>query len=763
MRSRALLRVVALACATTLAATACTGTENQAGEASEGNIAFLNYGGFGGGSNPQANYNPYLDATRLGATEYVFESLIVYDNYNCEPKPWLATEWEWTDPQTLVWTLREGVKWNDGKPFTADDVAFTYGMLKEHAALDTKGISRYVDAVEATDPKTVTMRFSQPGAAAFTLFGEIKVVPKHVWEQQADPVTFVNATDPVGTGPFKVKSFNPQQLVIARNPDYWQADKVRVDEIRFNSGDGGGQIDQLKLSRGEYDTNAMFVPDIEKSYVERDPQNNHYWYPPGGVISAYMNLTKAPFDDVAFRKALTTAINRQEIADKAQLGYVKPASQTALQVPGQADWIPSDIKDQGVIGYDAAAADAALTAAGYAKNAKGKRLDKSGKPISFTFQVPGEWSDWVAAQKIIVANLSALGFDVDAQGPRRRGVRGRPRLRQLRHGARRPQWNLQHVPQLPGAAGQRPVGAGRQEGHQQLRPLAGPAHRPADRHAAHGHRRGRAEAGRRGPDQDHDGPGADDPTVVRRQVVPVPHRAGGRLAERGEPLRRAQRQPAWIHPWAAPDRDPGHPGQQTRGLATPRPDQGDHLVPAGGHRAHRGPGEQDVAVAVEAGDQDATHQRAQPSRVTAASRSPASSPAARAASTSSARVTGVGTRTARAPAAWAAPTSAAMSPTTASSEGARPRAAAASRTIPGAGLRQRHPSSGPCGHQRQTANGPSSSSTRACTASTSAGRSRPRATPDWLLITPSGTPAARNRPSARAAPGITPTRSGSPL
>ncbi|MFF5176238.1 ABC transporter substrate-binding protein [Micromonospora sp. NPDC000089] len=417
-RSR-LTRIAALAAAVTLAASGCTGTENSGsgGKAAEGRIAFLNYGGFGGGSNPQANYNPYLDATKLGATEYVFEQLIQYDSYGCQAKPWLATEWKWTDPKTLVWTLREGVKWNDGKPFSADDVAFTFGLLKKYAALDTKGISRYVSSVEATDPKTVTMTFTQPGAAAFTLFSEIKIVPKHVWSTVADPVTFVNAKDPVGTGPFTVKSFNPQQLVIARNPNYWQADKVRVDEIRFNGGDGGGQVDQLKLSRGEYDTNAMFVPDIKKAYVDRDPEHNKYWYPPGGSISVYMNLTKAPFNDPAFRRALVPGFNRQEITEKSQLGYVKPASQTGLVVPGQAEWVPNDIPNQGIVGYDAAKADADLTAAGYRKDGQGKRLGKDGKPISFSFRVPGAWTDWVQAQKIIVKNLTALGFTVQAEGP----------------------------------------------------------------------------------------------------------------------------------------------------------------------------------------------------------------------------------------------------------------------------------------------------------------------------------------------------------
>ncbi|ROT28190.1 ABC transporter substrate-binding protein [Micromonospora sp. HM5-17] len=410
-------RLTAVALAGALAVFGCTGTEQPSGPTVAGMIDYLDFGDFGGGSNPQANYNPYLEGTNLGAVGYVFEPLVVFDNYNCIPKPWLASEYAWTDPRTLRFTLRDGVTWNDGQPFTAEDVAFSFNLIKEHRALDTKGVWRYLRSVVATDPRTVTMTFAEPGASAFTLVTDVRIVPKHIWSTVADPVTFTNAENPVGTGPFTVKSFNPQQLTIARNPGYWQADKVKVEEIRFHKADGGGQIDQLKLSRGEYDHNAMFVPDIKKAYVDRDPEFNHYWYPPGGTISLYLNLTRAPFDDVAFRRALTTAVNRPEIADKAQLGYVTPASQSGLVVPGQAGWLPSDIPNQGVIGYDPAKADAALTAAGYPKDAQGRRLGKDGKPIEFTFKVPGSWTDWVQAAKIVVENLTALGFRVDLQTP----------------------------------------------------------------------------------------------------------------------------------------------------------------------------------------------------------------------------------------------------------------------------------------------------------------------------------------------------------
>ena len=127
-------------------------------------------------------------------------------------------------------------------------------------------------------------------------------------------------------------TFSPTKLVLKRNPDYWQADKIRVDKIQFNNSDQG-QVEQLKLARGDYDSNAMYIPDIDKSYVAKDPKHNKYWFPAGSPISLYMNLDKKPFDDEAFRDAIAKAMDKDSIVEDAQQGYVAKASQTSLVLP----------------------------------------------------------------------------------------------------------------------------------------------------------------------------------------------------------------------------------------------------------------------------------------------------------------------------------------------------------------------------------------------------------------------------------------------
>jgi len=377
----------------------------------EAPIPVLNLGGMGGGTNPQINFNPY--SPNALAQGYMFEPLYIVNAYNCEEVPWLAESYEWTDEQTLVFTIRDGVTWSDGEPFDAADVAFTFNMIGEHSALDRTGAWNYLSEVTAEGNQAI-FRFPEVHTPGFYRIADVVIVPEHIWSEVDDPVTFVNE-NPVGTGPFLFENFTPQELTYTRNPNYWQADKVMIQGLRYTK-PGEGQVDQLRLSRGEYDWNSMYVPNVEEVFVAEDPEHNHYWYAPGSAISLSFNLTKAPFNDVGFRRGVAYAIDRDRIIQQAQLGYVTQASQTGLKIPGQEDWLDPEIENEGMIPYDQEQALSILEEAGYTMDGDSLR-DPEGNGIEFSFKVPAGWLDWIQAAQIISENLAEIGITMNVETP----------------------------------------------------------------------------------------------------------------------------------------------------------------------------------------------------------------------------------------------------------------------------------------------------------------------------------------------------------
>ena len=285
------------------------------------------------------------------------------DQNGCTEHPWLATEYKWDGTQKLTFTLRDGVKWSDGKPFTADDVVFTYEMIKKNPALDLRGIGPVLDSITAQGNKVV-MQFSSPAVLLFSKIAMLEIVPKHIWEKEKDPVTFTNS-DAVGTGPYTVKTFNNRQMVLERDPDYWQADKVKVKELRFSKTQPG--------------PDRPAAPRARRVRHERDVRAGHRQGLRRQGSGAQQVLVRArrrdqPLHEPRPRRPSTTSssaarsavrIDRQEIADKAQFGYVDTASQTGLILPNQKDWLDPEIADEGKIGFDEDKAKQALEDAGY--------------------------------------------------------------------------------------------------------------------------------------------------------------------------------------------------------------------------------------------------------------------------------------------------------------------------------------------------------------------------------------------------------------
>ncbi len=216
-------------------------------------------------------FNPFVPtqaAYGMGATGLIYEPLIQF-NLAAPPKyyPWLATSYAWSNGgKTITFTIRQGVKWNNGTPFTPADVAFTFNLMKANAAVNLNGLK--ISTVSASG-NTVVLTFPTAQFANLQSIAGTAIVPQAIWSKAGNPATFADA-NPVGTGPFKLGSFTPQGFTLVKNPDFWQASSVKVPKVFFpvyTSNTGALSA----LFSGQIDWTGNFIPGLQKSFVNTHP------------------------------------------------------------------------------------------------------------------------------------------------------------------------------------------------------------------------------------------------------------------------------------------------------------------------------------------------------------------------------------------------------------------------------------------------------------------------------------------------------------
>lgn len=359
----------------------------------------------------QRLFNPFSTSVNPGAKGMIYEPLTAYSPMRPgQPTPWLATNTQWSaDGRKLTLSLRSGVRWSDGKPFTSKDVAFTFDMIRKYPAANVTNIS--ATSAAAPDPQTVVLGFDKPGFAQASRIGALTPVPEHVYAGK-DPLTFADP-NPVGTGAFTLDSFSPQVFTLKANPSYWQADKIKVKKLQYPAVSSASFISLL--SQGKLDWAGGFVANIDQVYVNKDKAHNKYWNPADGLNNLLVNLKKAPLDNLAVRKAISTALDRATLAKVAVQGYEDPASPTGLVRPAFDSFLDPKYRDLRYV-PDAAAANATLDQAGFRKGADGIRLGPDGKKLTFSLLIPSGYTDWVTMSKLIQSQLKAIGIEVDPQG-----------------------------------------------------------------------------------------------------------------------------------------------------------------------------------------------------------------------------------------------------------------------------------------------------------------------------------------------------------
>jgi peptide/nickel transport system substrate-binding protein len=356
------------------------------------------------------NLNPFSPGSQhlLPTNSAIYETLFFVNSLNGKVTPVLGTDYTWSkDNKTLSVKTRSGVKWTDGQTFDASDAAFTFNYLKQYPALDTTGLWKSgLTSVKAPSPTSLVFSFSAPNTPVFPDIANTPVVPQHLWKDVKDPATFTNSK-PVATGPFIFDSSSQQAIRVLKNPNYWMKGQPYVDAVVWVSSSSNDAA-LLKLLSGEVDYGYVGISD-PVGYAAKGP-NNAYWWPTNNINFLYFNTVKAPFNDAAFRRAVAQAINTKSVALKAYMGAVPAANPSSIFPTQQATWLPASAKALAPT-FDAAAADKALTAAGYKKDAKSLRLGKDGKPLpSYKILVGAGWTDFITMAQVVGDNLKKVGI-----------------------------------------------------------------------------------------------------------------------------------------------------------------------------------------------------------------------------------------------------------------------------------------------------------------------------------------------------------------
>ena len=353
-------------------------------------------------------FNPFLENTALGVTyngSFIYEPLVQINTAAIgKDIPWLAKSWVWSqDNKTLTVTLQDNVKWTDGKPFSADDVVFSYQLLQKFPALNLQGVP--AGEVSSPAPNQVVFAFKDPSEQLFPSIVSAPIVAKHVWEPVKDPTTYQDQ-NPVGTGAFKVGQFSPQSLLLVRNDDYWQP-KAQLASIRFVPYKDNSTVTNAMV-QGQADWAGTYIANADKTFTSKN-KNYHFWAPRAGTDGLIPNLERWPLSDIAVRRAISLGVNRKQVA--AASGEVAATSVTGLPLPAYQSAVSSQYKNANFV-EDKAKAEQTLQAAGYAKADDGYYA-KGGKRVEFSCSFPSAYTEIAARVQVLVSQLKDIGIKLN--------------------------------------------------------------------------------------------------------------------------------------------------------------------------------------------------------------------------------------------------------------------------------------------------------------------------------------------------------------
>jgi len=362
------------------------------------------YGGFLRLPSNQPQYlNPVLQTSFERVTPLIFEGLVGIDR-RLEATKRLAEDWEISESgKVITFRLRKGVKWQDGQPFTAHDVKFTYdAIMKTTAPTLWKAYFENVDSVEITNDSTVVVVYKNPYALALMAW-TVGIIPKHVYDTgDKDLLTSPANQVPVGTGPYKFSSWEKnKRITLSANRDWWYG-RPYIDSIEVELNPPATQVlDDLRQGKLDFVeipdiqawANDAQLPEFQERFAVADVVEPRFY-------TIAWNMTRERFADKRVRQALTYAFNRARVVDDVLLGQAR-----VLDAPFFPDMFGAD-PSIAPYPFDLDRAVKLLDEAGL-KSVDGKRFELE---VIASESARGQTADAVFA--IYRHDLEAIGIDL---------------------------------------------------------------------------------------------------------------------------------------------------------------------------------------------------------------------------------------------------------------------------------------------------------------------------------------------------------------
>ncbi|WP_304246860.1 ABC transporter substrate-binding protein [Fibrobacter succinogenes] len=369
-----------------------------------------------------------------GNVRLMYETLVTYNQITDKLEPMLADSFTKTDSSITV-HLDEKAKWNNGTPVTVEDVIFTFHV---DSILPTPrhGNWQYLSSVKADGNNNIVFNFASNNRNPLIILNaiaETSILPKAVFEpiiaaardgqtyNFAKVVEFKNDSMPVVSGPYNLKAFSPDKIVLERNDNYWgnanHGGKQPAPKYIIHSLYNGNNHFNSAMTKGYLDVSSIFLPQIWNKAKDgiRAWSREEPYHLPGSITTLIINQQVEPFTDPAFRRALAHSVNFEKIKSRANSNYT-PAIQAGFILPfgPEARFFNKEDADKYGYTYNTEKAKEILTEAGYTWNAEGKLLDKQGKPVRpISIECPQGWTDWEDAIKVIVESFGEVGITAE--------------------------------------------------------------------------------------------------------------------------------------------------------------------------------------------------------------------------------------------------------------------------------------------------------------------------------------------------------------